>query len=38
MALKHALAVFLLLIASSAHPALAQPYPRMENLSKVDLN
>ena len=38
MALKHALAVFLLLIASSAHLALAQPYPRIENLSEVDLN
>ena len=37
MALKHPLTVFLLLIASGAHLALAQPYPRIENLSKVDL-
>lgn len=38
MALKHPLKLFLLLIASWAHLALAQPYPRIENLSKIDLS
>ena len=38
MALKQPLTLFLLLIASWAHLAMAQPYPRIENLSKIDLN
>ncbi|MCP4212538.1 MAG: DUF3806 domain-containing protein [Halieaceae bacterium] len=38
MALKHTLTVFLLLIASWPQLILAQPYPRIENLSRIDLN